>query len=258
MTQTKKRNKRIHISEILRYDTNDTDTPEDLLPEDIYSTYDQDPIRENDFSFRVSGSPKDREKVLKLLRANLDVFSETLSNLPAKLKPMTMDVNYEAFKGDRRSHEPTRGQTAARKAAIAAWIRQAIADNIIRPSTAEAWSQLMLAKKPNGKWRFAIDYRALNKYTKTMRAPIPNIKKVLHTIGTKQPKFFAKMDLTTGFWQAPMAEESMKFTAFDSDEGLFEFTRASMGLVNSPFYFQSAMEKEVFPHLLHKIMEIFY
>ena len=90
-----------------------------------------------------------------------------------------------------------------------------------------------------------------------MRAPIPNIKKLLSTIGAKNPKLFAKMDLTTGFWQAPMHEDSMKYTAFASDEGLYEFTRASMGLLNSPFHFQLVMETEAFPHLLHRIMEIY-
>jgi hypothetical protein len=65
------------------------------------------------------------------------------------------------------------------------------------------------------------------------------------------------MDLTTGFWQAPVAKEDMKYTAFDTDEGLFEFTRASMGLLNSPWYFQNAMEREVFQHLLYRIMVLY-
>ena len=79
---------------------------------------------------------------------------------------MEMEVDYEAFKADKRSREPTRMQTAARKVAINKWIAQALADNIIRPSTAPAWSQIMLTPKPNGTWRFAMDYRAINKYTK--------------------------------------------------------------------------------------------
>jgi hypothetical protein len=54
-----------------------------------------------------------------------------------------------------------------------------------------------------------------------------------------------------------MADHDMKYTAFDTDFGLFEFTRASMGLLNAPWYFQGVMEREVFPHLLHKIMEIY-
>jgi hypothetical protein len=65
------------------------------------------------------------------------------------------------------------------------------------------------------------------------------------------------MDFTSGFYQTPIREEDMKYTAFDSDEGLFEFTVASMGLLNSPWYFQRIMEHEVFPELLHKIMAIY-
>ena len=46
---------------------------------------------------------------------------------------MGMEVDYEAFKADKRSREPTRMQTAARKVAINKWIAQALADNIIKP-----------------------------------------------------------------------------------------------------------------------------
>jgi hypothetical protein len=170
---------------------------------------------------------------------------------------MEIDVNYDEYKADRRSREPTRAQSAARKIAITAWIRQAIADNVIKPSTATAWAQLMLTKKPNGSWRFAVDYRAVNKYTKPMRAPIPNIKKLLHQLGGKKPKLFEKMDFTSGFYQTPVRECDTKYTAFSCDDGLFEFNVASMGLLNSPWYFQRVMETEVFPHLLHRVMSIY-
>ena len=65
------------------------------------------------------------------------------------------------------------------------------------------------------------------------------------------------MDLTSGFYQMPMDEASKQYTAFATDIGLFEFNVASMGLINSPWYFQSNMENEVFPHLVHKIIEIY-
>ena len=45
-----------------------------------------------------------------------------------------------------------------------------------------------LTPKPNGKWRFNVDYRALNKYTKAARALIPNIAKLLRYIGEKNLK----------------------------------------------------------------------
>ena len=115
---TKEKRKRIHISEIFKYE-NDEESDE-LLPEDIYESYWQNPQRETDFTFKIKGHPNQKEQIQKLLRANLDIFSTTLSNIPAKLSPMKMDVDYDAFKRDKRSREPTRGQTAARKAARAA------------------------------------------------------------------------------------------------------------------------------------------
>jgi hypothetical protein len=102
-----------------------------------------------------------------------------------------------------------------------------------------------------------MDYRAINKYTKPHRAQIPNIRRLLATIGANKPKYFAKMDLTSGFYQLPMHEDSMKYTAFDTHIGQFEFTRTSMGLINAPWHFQKVMETEVFPTLLHKCVEIY-
>jgi hypothetical protein len=65
------------------------------------------------------------------------------------------------------------------------------------------------------------------------------------------------MDLTSGFYQTPLDPEAMKYTAFTTDFGLYEFLVASMGLINSPWYFQGVLEREVFPHLIHKIMELY-
>ena len=65
------------------------------------------------------------------------------------------------------------------------------------------------------------------------------------------------MDLTSGFWQMPLAEDAMAYTAFATDLGLYEFMRASMGLINSPWYFQGEMERVVFPNLIHKILELY-
>jgi hypothetical protein len=66
----------------------------------------------------------------------------------------------------------------------------------------------MVPKKPSG-WRFTCDFRELNANTVPMSWPIPNIREMLDRIGQKRPKFFAKMDLTSGYHQMP-AEEATK------------------------------------------------
>ena len=179
--------KKSHISELLNIEPEE-DPTEDLLPEDIYASYLQDPTRDpSDMKFTVYGTDEEQRILLALLHQYSDVFSDKLGRGAANVTPMTIDVDETGWLGDKRSREPTRPQSAARQGAINRWIQQAIADNVIRPSDATAWSQLHLTPKPNGKWRFNVDYRALNKYTKAARAIIPNIAKLLRHIGNRTP-----------------------------------------------------------------------
>ena len=46
---------------------------------------------------------------------------------------------------------------------------------IIEKSRASFYSQVMLTPKPNGTWRFCVDYRAMNDETGSASWPIPNI-----------------------------------------------------------------------------------
>ena len=80
--------------------------------------------------------------------------------------------------------------------------------NLVQASQNPEKSQVILVKKPDGTFRFCIDYRSLNNATESMGWPIPNIPQMLQRIGLKKPKYFAVMDFTKGFYQAPLAEES--------------------------------------------------
>jgi hypothetical protein len=70
---------------------------------------------------------------------------------------------------------PTRLQSPNKRNATREFVNNALATGLIEPSQAESWSQILLTPKANGKWRFCLDYRTLNKYTKTRGWPIPNI-----------------------------------------------------------------------------------
>ena len=83
---------------------------------------------------------------------------------------------------------------------------------VIQPSKATAWSQVHLARKPSGGWRFTVDYQGLNKVISDEGWQTPNIRDMLMRIGHQRPKRFAVADLTLGFFQMPLHEDCRRYT----------------------------------------------
>jgi transposase InsO family protein len=113
-------------------------------------------------------------------------------------------------------------------------------EGVIRPSSSPYASEVILAMKKTGDWRFCIDFRDLNKVTVKDQYPLPRISDLIHSI--KGSKFFAALDLRSGYWQVPVEKESIKYTAFRCFMGLYEFLRMPFGLTNGPATFQRMMD----------------
>ena len=87
--------------------------------------------------------------------------------------------------------------------------------------------------------------------------PIPNIENLLRRIGAKRAKYFATLDYTSGYYQAPLEESSRQYTAFITQDGIYEFNRVPMGPKGAPAYFQQQMQHSVFPDYTQSILEIY-
>ncbi|CAG5130268.1 unnamed protein product, partial [Candidula unifasciata] len=110
---------------------------------------------------------------------------------------------------------------------------------IIRRSSSNYSSPLVIVKKKDSTLRICVDYRKKNTITHLDAEPIPNADELIATMC--QSQFFSKLDLTKGYWQIPVTEESRHITAYATPTGLFEWCKMPFGLQNSPATFVRMM-----------------
>lgn len=124
-------------------------------------------------------------------------------------------------------------------------INQMLEDGIIQPSSSPWSSPIWIVPKKldasnQKKWRLVVDYRKLNEKTIDDRYPLPNISDILDKLGRSQ--YFTTLDLTSGFHQIEMDVNSIPKTAFNVENGHYEYTRMPFGLKNAPSTFQRTMD----------------
>jgi hypothetical protein len=154
----------------------------------------------------VPTAPRPQETVAvaaKSLLGNLlavfsDLFGEPTSLPPARghnhrimLQPGTSPVAVRPYRYPATHKDELERQCAAM-----------IEHGIVRCSDSPFSSPVLLIRKPDGSWRFCVDYHALNVITIKDAFPIPMVDELLDELhGTR---FFTKHDLRSGYHQVWM------------------------------------------------------
>lgn len=119
-----------------------------------------------------------------------------------------------------------------------------IEDGVVEPSNSPWASPIILIKKPDGRYRFVVDYRQLNKVTTKDAYPLPFVNATLDKL--RDARYLTTLDIKSAYWQIPLSKESKPMTAFVvPNRGLLQFRRMPMGLHNAPATWQRFIDQVI-------------
>ena len=112
---------------------------------------------------------------------------------------------------------------------------------IIQYSRSPWSSPVVPIRKKDGTLRLCIDYRKLNRVTKSDRFPMPSMTDLVFSLHGAQ--HFTTLDLVKGYYQVPLDPSTAEVTAFSTSSNHYQFRRLSFGLKNAPAAFQREMQE---------------
>ena len=116
-----------------------------------------------------------------------------------------------------------------------------LSSDVIRPSNSPWASLVVMVRKKDGSLHFCVDFRQLNAATVKDAHPLLRIDDLLDAL--HGAKWFSTLDLKSGYWQVPIAEQDKEKTAFRTSSGqLFEFNQVPFGLCNAPATFSRLVD----------------
>jgi len=111
---------------------------------------------------------------------------------------------------------------------------------VIEHSNSPWSSAVCMVRKKDGCYRYCVDYRRMNFVTIKDAFPVPDVKDALDSL--RGAKYFATIDLLSGYWQLGMTQRARERSAFCTRRGLYQFTRMPFGLSNAPASFCRLMQ----------------
>ncbi|KAH9119167.1 hypothetical protein LEN26_011773 [Aphanomyces euteiches] len=175
----------------------------------------------------------------ELLRKTLMKFSDIFDSSKAPGRTHLIEFSIDTGNNPPIRSVPYR-TSKAEGDIMEAELNQYLDLGLIRPSKSPWSSPVLMIRKPDGSIRFCIDYRKLNSVTVKDSYPMPRIDDLLDVLG--RAKLFSTMDIASGYWNVPMAKDSIEKTAFTCKYGLYEWLVMPFGLCNAVPCFERLME----------------
>ena len=145
-----------------------------------------------------------RAELAAFLHEHKYVFAWTRADMPG-IDPEIMVHRLHDDKRVAERVQPRRAFSGERYQAIGEEVDKLLAADFIREAEHPKWvSNVVMVKKPNGKWRICIDYKDLNKACPKDSFPLPRIEQLVDA--TAGHELLSFMDAYSGYNQIRMHE----------------------------------------------------
>lgn len=168
-----------------------------------------------------------KEELYQLLIKYRHVFSSRVGK-----------VNY-VFDIDTGDHPPIKQkpftQSHFKELQMREHVDNMVKQGIIEPTEVTWASSAFIIPKKGGLTRMVINYVPLNKVTKKLTFPTPNIDTLVSR--GKDCQFLTSFDMKDAYWHVQMTERAKERAAFVTPFGSYKPNRLQFGLVNAPAAF---------------------
>ena len=220
----------------LEYPDDPLDGTDPTIPSSQTQTW-QDCILSSDLSL-----PQQEET-----SALLQEYSHIFSDIPGKTN--TLHHHIELLDSTSLKLQHSYPMPLALEPQLRQEIEQWLQLGIVEKSTSPYCSPLLAVRKKDGTHRFCLDCRQLNLQTQFDGEPVGDPDAIFHELAGAS--YLTRLDLTAGYWQVPLTEESKSLTAFKTRSGLYQFVMMPFGLSTAPATFSRLMRIVVqgIPHV---------
>ncbi|KAJ4713136.1 Retrovirus-related Pol polyprotein from transposon 17.6 [Melia azedarach] len=195
-----------------------------------------------------------RTSLVEFLVEYSDAFAWSHSDMPGiSLSIISHRLNVDSI------HRPVRQKRRAfnqeRYDAIEEEVDKLLRAWFIRESKYPDWvSNVVLVRKPNGKWRMCVDFTDLNKACPKDSFPLPRIDQLVDA--TAGHELLSFMDAFSGYNQVKMYAPDEEGTSFITNKGLYCYMVMPFGLKNAGATYQRLVNK-LFKEQIGRTMKIY-
>lgn len=146
-------------------------------------------------------------------------------------------TNLLEFTVDTGDHPPVRDRLRPMNPAIRADFQRStqemIEGEIIARCHGQWASAVVPVRKADGSWRYAVDYRQLNKITQHDSTPVASPQEAMTNALLREARFYCSADLTGAYLAVPVKESDQEKLAMVTSLGLYKYLRMPFGARNS-------------------------